>query len=381
MEPAELNYSIGEKELLAIVHSIKVWRHYLVSLDNPLDIITDHQNLLQFQTAKILSRRQARWSERINSLKYTIRHRAGKLNGKADALCRRVDLMSKGKAADAPAQVLLRPWNPMPGGPEGLASVDVASPKATTPMHANAVTHEPSLFDLVRAVGPSDPAWTELAQRATTNDPTAPAYLHEGLLFVQGRLFIPDHALTRSRALQQVHDGPSAGHLGRDKTLLLAKREFYWPGMPKSVAVYVRACPVCQRTKTTRRPPQGLLQPLPVPRRPWLSIAMDHIVELPPSRGHNAILVIVDRHSKLAHFVPASTTDTARDLARQFIDWVYRHHGLPDDIVTDRGPTFRSKWWTAVEQMLKVKPNLSTAFHPQTDGQTERMNQILEQYL
>jgi transposase InsO family protein len=158
-------------------------------------------------------------------------------------------------------------------------------------------------------------------------------------------------------------------------------RDFYWPQMRTFIDDYVRTCETCQRTKPPHHKPYGLLSPLPVPPRPWHSVSIDHIVELPPSKGHNAILVAVDRLTKQAHFIPAKDTDTARDVAAQFISNIFRLHGLPHDVVSDRGSRFTSKWWAEVERLLHIQPNLSTAFHPQSDGQTERVNQVLEQYL
>ncbi|KAE8235599.1 hypothetical protein A4X06_0g9818 [Tilletia controversa] len=138
--------------------------------------------------------------------------------------------------------------------------------------------------------------------------------------------------------------------------------------MRNFVNTYVLTCDTCQRNKIPRHRPYGLLQPLPVATSPWSSISIDHIVELPPSNGFDSILVIVCRLTKQAHFVPANTTDTSTTLAQHFINNVYRLHGLPIDIVSDRGSTFTSRWWSEVLALLRIKPNLSTAFHPQSDG-------------
>jgi hypothetical protein len=143
---------------------------------------------------------------------------------------------------------------------------------------------------------------------------------------------------------------------------------------------YVKSCD-CARFKSSRHKPFGLLQPLPIPKRPWSSISTDFIVELPPSKGYTAIAVWVCRLTKMAHFVPCSTSVTAEHTARIFIQQIYRLHGLPEDIVSDRGTQFVSRFWTKTCDSLNIKRNLSTLFHPQSDGQTERVNQVLEQYL
>ena len=151
--------------------------------------------------------------------------------------------------------------------------------------------------------------------------------------------------------------------------------------MWKDVKEFVLSCDICSKSKNPRHRPYGLLQPLPIPHRPWSSVSMDFITDLPPSNLFNNIFVVVDRLTKMAHFIPCKKTSSSEDTARFFLDNVYRYHGLPDDIVSDRGTQFVSKFWRSLFEILKVDIKLSSAFHPQTDGQTERVNQVLEQYL
>ena len=151
--------------------------------------------------------------------------------------------------------------------------------------------------------------------------------------------------------------------------------------MWKDVKEFVLSCDICSRSKNPRHRPYGLLQPLPIPHRPWSSVSMDFITDLPPSNSFDSIFVVVDRLTKMAHFIPCKKTSSSEDTARLFLDNVYRYHGLPDDIVSDRGTQFVSKFWRSLFEILKVDIKLSSAFHPQTDGQTERVNQVLEQYL
>jgi len=201
-------------------------------------------------------------------------------------------------------------------------------------------------------------------------------------------IYIPHNDNLRASLLHQAHDERSSGHHGTQKTLELIRRDYSWPGMTSYIETYISSCDICQHTKLPHRPPQGLLKPLPIPQRPWSSISWDH-TELPPSSRsttsknppYTAILVIICRLTKLAHFIPTRTTDNATILAQQFIDNVYRPHGLPLDIVSDRGATFSSAWWKEVTRLLGTRTNLSTAFHPQSDGQTERTNQTIEHYI
>ena len=151
--------------------------------------------------------------------------------------------------------------------------------------------------------------------------------------------------------------------------------------MWKDVKEFVFSCDVCSRSNIPRHRPYGLLQALHVPHRPWSSVSIDFITDLPLSNAYNNIFVVVDRLTKMAHFVPCKKTSSSEDTTRLFLDNVYCYHGLPDDIVLDQGTQFVSKFWRFLFDILKVEIKLTSAFHPQTDSQTEWVNQVLEQYL
>jgi hypothetical protein len=178
-----------------------------------------------------------------------------------------------------------------------------------------------------------------------------------------------------------MHDDKVAGHYGRDKTEDLVRRDFHWPGLRKWIGDYVGSCDVCQRNRRPRAKPVGELAPLPLAGKPWQSITWDHITDLPESRGLDSILVIVDRFSKRAHFVPCRKDNDAPALAELFVREYVRLHGFPEQIISDRGTLFTSQFWKDVCRITGVENSFSTAFHPQTDGQTERSNSTLEQYL
>jgi hypothetical protein len=199
-------------------------------------------------------------------------------------------------------------------------------------------------------------------------------------LYYQNRLMTPDSDELRFKLLQAVHDAPSGGHQGRAKTLELLQREYYWPKMYESVARYVSACHTCSRSKASREKKHGLLKPNPIPLRRWQDISVDFIVELPTSRGNRNIMVVVDRLTKMFHVIPCKTI-TAQDTARMFLNHVWKHHGLPDTIISDRGSQFISAFWSELTAQLSIGARLSTAHHPETDGQTEVRNAIIEQYL
>ena len=209
----------------------------------------------------------------------------------------------------------------------------------------------------------------------------------EGLLRFKGRAYVPPDAALRQEILRTCHDDPHSSHFGTLKTLHLIKRYYYWATMAEDTKEYVKTCHICQRTKTSRHLKYGTLQSLPMPKGPWMEITMDFVTDLPPSPEgaptelRDSILVIVDRFTKMALYIPTVKTLTAEALADVFVERVARRFGLPEGIVSDRGSVFTSKFWSTLCFHLKIKRRLSTAFHPQTDGQTERQNQTLEHYL
>ena len=204
---------------------------------------------------------------------------------------------------------------------------------------------------------------------------------NDGLLLVNRLIYIPEDLSLRQRIISSRHSHPAAGHPGQAATFELVTRNFWWPGLRQTIARFIRNCETCQRIKPARHAPYGYLKPLEVPQRRWQSVSLDLITGLPTSNSFDAILVVVDRLTKMAHFIPCQTTLDSVELAKLYRDYVFRLHGLPDDFVSNRGSVFTSKFTRALSRSLSIKTNFSTAFHPQTDGQTERINAILEQYL
>jgi len=194
------------------------------------------------------------------------------------------------------------------------------------------------------------------------------------------RIHIPDSNALKLKVAYQCHNAKLAGHFGRDKTLDLMKRNYYWPNMEEWVRNYVRACDACQPNKTERHKKYGKLVPLEIPSRPWEQISMDFTTDLPNIKGYNQCWVIVDRFTKMANFIPVKNRK-AKELALIFVREVWRLHELPKRVVSDRDTVFMSSFWSEVMRLLEVELDKSSAYHPQTDGQTERVNQILEHYL
>jgi hypothetical protein len=205
--------------------------------------------------------------------------------------------------------------------------------------------------------------------------------LEEGLVLKDGKVYVPKDEKLQMDIIQLHHDTPVAGHGGQWKTVKLVTRNYWWPGVTKQIQRYVEGCDLCQPNKNRPVPPAGKLMPNQVPEKPWAHISTNFIVKLPESQGNDSILVVCDRFSKMAHFIPTTEMTTAKGLAKLFRDNVWKLHGLPESIISDRGPQFTAEFMKELNSMLGIQTKLSTAYHPQTDGQTERINQDLEQYL
>lgn len=355
LSPAERNYAVHEKEELAIIFALAKWRVYLHGTPEPFIIYTDHESLKYLDSQRHLSRRQARWMTTLAEYNYQIVYRRGSLNTVPDALSRRPDyelsvLDNVGNISQATVSI------------PGLSKEAYLADKYFKPIY-------------------------ERASGLDSNDPlNRYEYLisDQGLLYLRDghRVCVPDVPELKTILLQSYHDEPSAGHQGVERTYQLVRDLLYWPGMYKAVKHYVESCRDCSMNKTRTTRQNGLLQPLPLPERPWDAISMDLITQLPQTkRGHDAIVVFVDRFSKQAVFLATKTTASAPDLATLFFQQVYRYHGIPRSIVSDRDTRFTSAFWKSLFSLLKTNLDLSTAYHQQTDGQTERTNRTLEQYL
>jgi IS30 family transposase len=193
---------------------------------------------------------------------------------------------------------------------------------------------------------------------------------------------VPDVGDLRKTILREAHDSAYSIHPGSTKMYQDLKQRYWWYRMKRDVAAHVTLCDTCHKVKAERQRPAGLLQPLKVPEWKWEEIGMDFIVGLPRTRdGYDSIWVIVDRLTKVAHFIPVCTTYTGAKLAELYMTRIVCLHGVPKKIVSDRGTQFTSRFWEKLHESMDTKLNFSSAYHPQIDGQTERTNQILEDML
>lgn len=365
MQPAEANYEIHDKELLAIVEAFRHWRVYLEGHPTEITVITDHKNLTKFTTSKILTPRQIRWYQDLATFQMRIHYRKGSENARADAMSRRKDYMKGSK----PQEFQLFKMNT-----DGTLQVNKIA--------ATSLVDCDTLPEVIRQALVKD----RLAQSVRESPEEHEEFTdRDGLLEFEGRTYVPLTA--RDQVLQAYHDGPVRGHPGVTKMVETIQTRFWFPRMRLAIEEYVRKCTICKQMKHERHQPYGKLQALAVPTQPWQSVAMDFVVKLPRSEDpvteepYDSILVVTDRFTKFGRFIPYRETWTAEQLARVFMKEVVANHGMPHQLISDRDKLFTSNFWTELMKILAVKHKLSTAYHPQTDGQTERLNQVLEQYL
>lgn len=370
LSPAEINYTIYDKELLAVIEAFRDMRAWLIGTSTPVIVCCDHKNIQYFMTERFLNRRQARWSMFLSEFNFTLDFLPGSTNP-ADGPSRRPDYIpsSDDEAVQQQRKTLLNPSQTyrlfneaLPTNTSSIASLSTFSFESS------------ELADKFKDAFKTDIEWREGISSENTS-----FTVENDLVFHNGRLFVPTSL--RDMVLKTRHDSVIAGHPGRTRTINFVEKDYSWPGLRRFVRRYIQECNTCQKIKDARHKPYGLLQPIEIPDRPWKSISMDFIVKLPQSHGYDSIWVVCDRLTRAAHFVPTLESITSSDLARMFLDRIFRYHGLPDSIISDRGSVFVSKFWKELLRLLDVKVKTSTAYHPQTDGLTERTNQSLETYL
>ncbi|KAJ6436495.1 retrovirus polyprotein [Purpureocillium lavendulum] len=336
--PAECNYRIHDKELLAIIRCLEHWDAELRSVES-FTVLTDHLNLRYFTKKQPLSERQARWAETLSRYNFTIVHRPGKDAAVPDALSRREQDMPHSAEDERLRGLRIQLLEPAKGGglvtrvKSGYISKgDADQPGDATAEQDESVENpftEPKLQELWKdGLKQHNECSIDAGQR----------------LWGRERIWVPNYEPLRTRLMQETHDSALAGHPGRDMLKSLLARRFYWPGLDTDARQFVRNCDVCGHSNVWREKRRGLLKPLPVPERIWSEL---------------------------------STSDSGESVLRN----VLQHHGIPAAIVTDRGAQFPSRMWKRLCELLRIKQRLSTAWHPDTDGATERANQEVERYI
>lgn len=340
LAPKHQGLSTYEKEFLAIVLAVTKWRSYL--LGNHFIIRTDHHSLKFLMEQKMLTPMQQKWLSKLLGFDYEIVYKKGIENKVADALSR-------------------------------VTNIDCS-------LYAMYTVASDLLLQL-QTSWETDAGLQQLMQKI--QDGTAKPYftLTDQQLRRKGKLLVGNDVQLRRKLMEMIHSGSVGGHSGAAVTTQKLGAIFYWKGMRKNVREFVRECDICARNKAENVAYPGLLQSLSTPNKVWEEISMDFIDGLPSSKGFTTIWVMVDRLSKFAYFIPLAHPYTAQKLAQIYTREVYKIHGLPKVILSDRDPAFTSIFWRELFKVSKVQLSFPSAYHPQSDGQTERVNRCLETYL
>ena len=357
--PAERNYTTTEQELLGVIRSLEEWRCYV---EGKLTVVeTDHNPLTYWETQPTVSRRMARWIELLAQFQLEIRYRKGSTNI-ADPLSR------------SPALAYLAVITT-----EHLVSTArAARAKPVQVQQLQPRKKKADKSDFMRRIqeGYSQDPW--FAKKKTEKQRT----LVNGFYTAKDKILVPDVDTLRGDIIREHHAPKLSGHVGRDRTTELVRRTFRWNGLTKDVERVVNECHQCQTNKASNSKPGGSLQPVQIPDDCWDCVSMDLITKLPVTKKDNdAICVFVDKLSKMVHLVPCKTKCDAKEFAQMFMANVHKHHGMPKKIVSDRDGRFTGCFFAECMRIMGVNQAFSTAFHPQTDGQTERVNRILEDML
>lgn len=388
--PAECNYDIHDKELLAIMKCLEEWDAELRSLEKPFKILTDHRNLEHFMKAKRLTERQMRWALTLARYNFQLSYRPGRNAALPDALSRRDQDMPtdmNDERLEERNKILLPAalWAKVcrldhVDGPKcSQIEIQRSSPFENEDITAlwNVAIYEKNYDTAFHAVENGAPKFpSSLGLHVSISE----CSIEDGRLLHRGRLWIPEYEPLRTRLIQDVHDSVLSGHPGRDATAAIVGRQFFWPGSSQDVRRFCRNCDICKSTTVWRDKKAALLKPLPVPDRVWREISMDFVEKLPRSSGFENCLVITDRLSKGVILEPVADM-SAEGVAKVFLRCFYAHHGLPNAITSDRGVQWVNGFWKKFCELVGIKRRLSTAYHPETDGATERANQELEAYL
>ena len=361
----ERNYPTHDLELAAVVFALKIWRHHLYG--EKCEIYTDHKSLRYIFTQKELNMRQRRWLELVKDYDCIINYHPGKANVVADALSRKsmalMRLIQQPIARDLQRLEL----EVIPVGHKNIIS---------------ALIVQPTLQERIKMEQQKDVKLTEIKQSIEAGKESNFMMDEKGVIKFKGRLCVPSVKDLKEEILREAHATPYSIHPGSTKMYRDLRKCYWWPGMKKDVANHVARCQICQQVKAEHQRPSGTLKPLAIPEWKWEHVTMDFVMGLPRSeKGSDSIWVIVDRLTKSAHFLPVKTTYNLNQLAQLYIDEIVRLHGIPISIVSDRDPRFTSVFWKSLHKALGTKLNFSTAYHPQTDGQSERVIQILEDML
>ena len=338
--PRHRSLAAYERELIGLVLAVRHWRPYLWG--RRFFVKTDHYSLKYLLDQRLATIPQHHWVGKLLGFDFSVEYKSGATNTVADALSRR----------------------------------DTDKDPAVALMAISG-----SRFDFIsrlRQAQATNPALVAIHDELRTGSRAAPWGLADSMVTYGGRLYIPQSSPLLQEILAAVHDD---GHEGVQRTLHRLRRDFHFPNMSRCVQDFVRQCVTCQRYKSEHLHPAGLLLPLPIPTVVWAHIGLDFVEALPRVNGKSVILSVVDRFSKYGHFIPLAHPYTAETVAQAFFTDIVRLHGLPQSMVSDRDPVFTSLFWRELMRLMGTKLHMTSAFHPQSDGQTEAANRVIVMYL
>ncbi|KAG8499496.1 hypothetical protein CXB51_005958 [Gossypium anomalum] len=312
---------------------------------------------LELAAIKELNLRQRRWLELLKDYDLVIDYHPGKANVVADALSRKSSLFA------------LRTMNAhLALNKEGVVLVELKV--------------KPMFLQQIQKLQNEDPKLVLKRQMVQDNLDSEFNIDDEGILRYHNRICVPNNSDLKNDILSEAHNSMYSIHPGSTKMYGDLKKTYWWPGMKREISEFIAKCLICQQVKAEHQVPTGLLQPIMIPEWKWEHITMDFVSGLPVTpRKKDSIWVIVDRLTKSAHFIPVRTDFSLKKLAELYVSEIVRLHGVPVSIISDRDPRFTSRFWNKLQEALGTRLNFSTAFHPQTDGQSERVIQILEDML
>ena len=362
MQPAERNYEIYDKELLAIVEALAKWRQYLLDAAETFEIWTDHKNLKYFREPHKLNRRQARWYLKLQDYNFVLLHIPGKTNTKADILSRKDQVDTKEDNKDVQ-----------------LLKDEMWSRKSTSEIQVFNRKKRGEESDIVKKIRRNNTREKEVIQVMKREDGLT--WEEDDVVYMEGKIYVPNNKDLKEEILKAYHDPVDVGHPGQHRMQELIKRMYWWPGLKGDIKKYVQGCLKCQQNKVQHQRKAGELHPLEIPEGPWQDISINMIGPLPKSNKMDAILVIVDCFTKMIRLKATMTNISSEGVAKIYRDEVWKIHGIPKTILSDHGSQFASKFMEDLTRILGTKRKLSTAYHPQTDGQTERVNQEIGTFL
>ncbi|XP_044719167.1 reverse transcriptase (RNA-dependent DNA polymerase) domain-containing protein [Hirsutella rhossiliensis] len=381
LSPAEYNYPIHDKEMLAIMRCLDNWNAELRSC-GPFTILTDHRNLEYFMTRQKLTERQSRWAAELSQFDFKLEYRPGSEAVVPDALSRREQDKPQGidDEREQGRMIQLIPDSAIPSSTRACInamSSDCSEASTLPKMKVFEVADLQQLWDETVA---KDSIFRAAYKAVRDRERAFPPSLGLKIQISECAIDAGKRLTFRDRIWS--HDSVATGHPGREGTLAIVARRFYWPGQSQLVRRYVANCDTCGRAHIWRQSKRGFLKPLPIPDRPRSHLSMDFITDLPPTGPSKAryLWVIVDRLTKAVTLEVMDNME-AEQCANRFLQCHYRFHGMPRSIVSDRGSNWLSRFWKRFCRLAGVTQKLSTAYHPQTDGGPERMNQEIEAYL